>query len=203
MDTKLALAVTGGAAAGAALMYLAMSRKAETAASTAVTAVTTLAQRHLRMQALNEETELDFSSNDLGPREVILIAVTIKACMSRVLTKLNLSMNNLPDLATAEAGSALGEALKGNAVLKELNVSGCGHLRSIDGPGFAHGISSGLLGNRGLTSLDLASNGIGAEGATHIAEAIKVSTCVVVSQLSNNSCYSAEYGGFVKVHVQW
>jgi 2-polyprenyl-3-methyl-5-hydroxy-6-metoxy-1,4-benzoquinol methylase len=44
MDTKLALAVAGGAAAGAALMYLAMSRKADTAASTAVTAVTTLAQ---------------------------------------------------------------------------------------------------------------------------------------------------------------
>jgi hypothetical protein len=32
---------------------------------------------------------------------------------------------------------------------------------------------------------------ISAEGATHIAEAIKVSTCVVVAQLSNNSCYSA------------
>jgi hypothetical protein len=84
-------------------------------------------------------------------------------------------------LATAEAGDALGEALEGNTVLKELDISGnywdntaYGHDKS-DGPGFAKGISKGLSGNGAMTSLNLASNAIGSEGAKHVAEAIHVS----------------------------
>jgi hypothetical protein len=42
-----------------------------------------------------------------------------------------------------------------------------------------------LSGNRAMTSLDLSSNEIGVEGATHVADAIKVSKCVVAAQLTH------------------
>jgi hypothetical protein len=77
-------------------------------------------------------------------------------------------------LATAEAGDALGEALKGNAVLKELDISGnywdytaYGHDKG-DGPGFAKGISKGLSGNEALIKLDISNNHIGAEQERHL-----------------------------------
>ena len=77
---------------------------------------------------------------------------------------------------TKEAGEALGQMLAVNTVLRELDVSG--HPTTIranaDGPGFAKGIADGLSANDGaLTSLNLASNYLGAEGAKRIAEAIK------------------------------
>jgi hypothetical protein len=63
-------------------------------------------------------------------------------------------------LATAEAGVALGEALKCNTVLKELDISGncwddTAHYFGDkgDGPGFAKGISKGLSGNGALSKL--------------------------------------------------
>jgi hypothetical protein len=129
------------------------------------------------MKALDEETELDFSNTDLSPREVVRIAVVIKACRSKVLTKLDLSTNNIATAegyATAEAGIAIGEALEGTPGLKELNVSGRGNFGSIYVPGFIRGICKGLLGNEALTSLNLSSNYIQAEGAKAATEAIKV-----------------------------
>jgi hypothetical protein len=86
------------------------------------------------------------------------------------LSKLCLKDNKL---ATAEAGEALGEALKGNMVLKELDVSD-NALRhayegdtecfdGADGPGFAKAISKGLSSNGALIKLDISRNFIGAE----------------------------------------
>jgi hypothetical protein len=71
------------------------------------------------------------------------------------LTKLVLRDNKL---ATAEAGEALGEALKGNTVLKELDISSNSWSEHAwdaqpHGLGFAEGISKGLACNRALTKL--------------------------------------------------
>ena len=77
------------------------------------------------------------------------------------LVKLTMAKNRM---ATKEAGEALGEMLKHNTVLKELDVSenaeyflGCNY----DGPGFAKGIAVGVSANGALTSLNISSNSIG------------------------------------------
>ena len=83
------------------------------------------------------------------------------------------------DIATKEAGEALGQALAKNSVLKELDISGDGYFKGIDGPGFAEGICDGIKNNGALASLNLASNILGADGAKHVAEAIKVNVSVL------------------------
>jgi Ran GTPase-activating protein (RanGAP) involved in mRNA processing and transport len=86
-------------------------------------------------------------------------------------------------LGSKKSGEVLGRMLKGNSVLKELDLSNNflgGNINFEDMDGFSKGISTGLAGNRAMTSLDLSSNGIGSEGATHIAGAIKVNKCVVM-----------------------
>jgi hypothetical protein len=66
-------------------------------------------------------------------------------------------------LLTKEAGKVLGDMLKGNSILKELDVSsnfdyGAG---ATDGPGFAHELFGGIKDNGALTSLDVSNNYIG------------------------------------------
>jgi hypothetical protein len=85
-------------------------------------------------------------------------------------------------LGTKEVGKALGEMLKVNSVLKELDLSG-NEVFSWDGgdaPGFAQELALGIKDNRALTSLDISNQGdeygnggLGAEGAKHLAEALK------------------------------
>jgi Ran GTPase-activating protein (RanGAP) involved in mRNA processing and transport len=66
-------------------------------------------------------------------------------------------------MACEEAGGALGELLRTNSVLKELNVSK-NHDRwtdgANDGPGFGQRISKGLADNGAMSSLHVGSNGI-------------------------------------------
>ena len=78
------------------------------------------------------------------------------------------------NIATREAGEALGRALAKNSVLEELDISGDGWFDRIDSPGFAKGIADGVKTDGALTSLNLADNYLKAGGAKHIAEAIKV-----------------------------
>ena len=77
------------------------------------------------------------------------------------------------NIATKEAGEALGQALAHNSMLKELDISGDGYFTGIDGPGFAKGIADGISANGALTSLDLSRNELRTEGAKHVAQAIK------------------------------
>ena len=72
----------------------------------------------------------------------------------RALEKLLMAKNNL---ATKEAGEALGQALAENSVLKELDVSDnfVHPSDGPDGPGFAKGIADGVWNNGVLTSLDI------------------------------------------------
>jgi hypothetical protein len=65
-------------------------------------------------------------------------------------------------LGTKEAGEVLGDMLKGNSVLNELDLSGNWVHSSSggDATAFAQGISKGLLGNGALTKLDISNNNI-------------------------------------------
>ena len=75
----------------------------------------------------------------------------------------------------APAGKALSDMLQANSSLKELNVSNSAkESYSSGGPSFAKELAVGLSANGALTSLNLSENDLGAEGAKHVAEAIKV-----------------------------
>jgi hypothetical protein len=78
--------------------------------------------------------------------------------------------NNM--LATKEAGEALAQALASNSTLKELDVSD--NWEGGDGPGFAQELAIGIKDNGALTSLNLSSNNLKAEGGKTVAEASKV-----------------------------
>jgi hypothetical protein len=80
------------------------------------------------------------------------------------LAVLSLKQNSL---GTKDAGEAIGEMLKGNTVLKELDLSE-NHVQSYNGGdalGFVQGISRGLLDNRALSFLNLSNNNLGQLGA--------------------------------------
>jgi hypothetical protein len=66
-------------------------------------------------------------------------------------------------LLTKETGKVLGDMLKGNSILKELDVSSNYdyHAGATDGPGFAEELSDGIKDNGVLLSLSLASNNLG------------------------------------------
>jgi hypothetical protein len=65
-------------------------------------------------------------------------------------------------LGTKEAGQVLGEMLKANSVLKELDLSSnCVHPDDGgDAPGFAQELAVGIKDNGALSSLNLSENGL-------------------------------------------
>jgi hypothetical protein len=101
--------------------------------------------------------------------------------------------------------------LSGNSVLTELDLSNVSGWGSTDGAGFAEELAVGLRDNWAMTSLNLASNNLRAEGAKIVAEAIKVTKCTPAillvpfscpSDFSINCCgllESAGYGGDDKI----
>jgi hypothetical protein len=105
-----------------------------------------------------EETELDFSDQNLGAGDAVLIANDISDMGA--MTSLDMSKNGL---LTKEGGEILGKMLKTNSVLKDLNVSlsGWGVPGSKqDGPGFAQKLAVGIKDNGALSSLNLSTNSL-------------------------------------------
>ena len=81
------------------------------------------------------------------------------------------------NMATKEAGKALTDALATNSTLKELDVSSnvdgeVGSYTKTNGPAFAQELANGVRANGALTSLNLASNWLKAEGAKQVAAAL-------------------------------
>ena len=105
------------------------------------------------------------------------------------LTSLNMSKNRIKG---AEAGKALGDALAGNTVLKELDISGDKYGANMD-IGFVKAFTPGLCDNGAMTSLNLFGNELGAEGAKHLAAGIKVSKCVIAVVLAPFSCRPSDH----------
>jgi hypothetical protein len=113
-------------------------------------------------------TKLNIASNTLGydsDGRANMSGVTALADAMPdmgALLSLNLSKNAL---LTKEAGKVLGDLLKGNSILKELDVSSNYVIDASarDGPGFAQELSDGIKDNVALITLDISSNVIGAE----------------------------------------
>ena len=89
--------------------------------------------------------------------------------------KFDMSRNNI----RAEGGKVLAEALKGNQVMTELNIAE--NRLGFKAEGYEKADMSGVVAISdaiptmgALTSLNLASNKLKAEGVKHVAEAIKV-----------------------------
>ena len=108
------------------------------------------------------------------------------------MTKIDISSNVL----CAAGGKALAEALKNNQVVTELNISS-NYLGTLDcaQPDMSGVIAlANVIPDMGaMTSLNLARNWIGAEGAKHIVGALKVSKCALAIILAPLSCPSDQY----------
>eukprot|EP00935_MAST-01C_sp_MAST-1C-sp1_P000641 g641.t1 len=132
----------------------------------------TVLKEHATLKSLcgnkGDEEELKMSGKGMGADGAIMLAPEIVA--NGALEKLLMGANGFKG---AEAGKALGDAIATNTVLKELDISG-GLLTSQQcDVEFVKEFSVGLGANGALTSLNLASNCLEAEGARHFAEAIK------------------------------
>jgi hypothetical protein len=107
----------------------------------------------------------------------------------RALSKLVMCQN---DIHGAEAGRAFADMLAQNTVLKELDLSAqkFGRRGEAMDAAFAKEFAVGISGNGALTSLNLSSNNINAEGAKIVAEAIKVTYYAMAVSLVPMSCPS-------------
>jgi Ran GTPase-activating protein (RanGAP) involved in mRNA processing and transport len=117
-------------------------------------------------------TELDLSGIGFGAEGAPLVAQYISD--NGALSVLSLKKNNLGQETDRGGMQALSDMLKGNTVLTDLDMSE-NYMDPTDAKIFSEGISD----NRALTSLDLSQNHLCAEGAKHVADAIKVSKCMV------------------------
>ena len=133
-------------------------------------------------------TELNIADNYLGINStnegatsgVIAIADVIPGMGA--MTILNMSENGLQG---AEAGKALGDALAGNTVLKELDLSGEEYSPSMDIE-FVKAFTPGLSDNGAMTKFDISSNSLRAEGTKLLAAALKGNQIVTELNISSN-----------------
>jgi hypothetical protein len=107
------------------------------------------------LKANTSITELNLAKNGINANDAKILAPAISD--NAALSVLSLKGNKL---GTKEAGKALGVMLKGNSLLKELDLSD-NWVYGGDTAGFAQGISKGLPGNGALSALNLASNNLG------------------------------------------
>jgi Ran GTPase-activating protein (RanGAP) involved in mRNA processing and transport len=113
-------------------------------------------------------TELNISGNGMGRRSITgssdmsgVAALADVIPGMRAMTNLDMSGNDFYD---TEAGKALGDMLAVNTVLKQLDLSDCN--MQIES---TKALAVGIRDNGAMTSLNLASNGLGIEGAKIVA----------------------------------
>jgi Leucine-rich repeat (LRR) protein len=105
------------------------------------------------------------------------------------LTSLNMSSNGL---LSEEGGTLLGEMLKGNTRLKELDVSSSGESMPLDAPSntdgsrFAKELAVGIKDNGALTKFDISSNNIRAEGGKAVAAGLQGNQVITELNISGN-----------------
>jgi hypothetical protein len=103
------------------------------------------------------EVKLDMSGKMNGAAGAIMLVPEITD--NGALSVLSLKNNGL---LTKGAGKALAQALAGNSVLTEVNVSCQAGYTWDDGPGFAQELAVGIKDNGALIKLDISSNYIAA-----------------------------------------
>jgi hypothetical protein len=129
-------------------------------------------------------TELNFSGNKLAEDEdgetdmSGVIAISDAIPTMGALTRLDMSYNDI----LGDGGKVLFEALQGNHVVKEINVASNNlsyNARGDSDLSSVIAICDAISSIGALTSLNLAGNYLRAEGAKHVAEAIKVNVSVL------------------------
>jgi hypothetical protein len=144
---------------------------------------------------LSTISHLDISSCDLGAQGGFHLAGVIKDMGS--LTKLDVSNNNLGDLAYPDGWRIDPRSTEDpNEYYKYIHSDG----REQDedpGEAIVAGIAEGAIvlagaikGMGALTSLNLSSNNLQAEGGKMVAEAIKVTNCAIAVVLAAFACPS-------------
>jgi hypothetical protein len=91
-------------------------------------------------------------------------------------------------LGTKEAGKVLGEMLKANSVLKELDLSS-NFVHPMDGgdaPGFAQELAVGIKDNGALLVLSVKSNSLGPAGGKALAEGLKGNQVITELNIADN-----------------
>jgi hypothetical protein len=103
-------------------------------------------------------TELDISGNNLCKEGALVVAGYLDG--NGALSVLSLKKNSL---GTKEAGKALGEMLKVNSVLKELDLSNnyVNPYSGGDGPGFAQELALGIKDNGAISQFTFSGDGHG------------------------------------------
>jgi hypothetical protein len=129
---------------------------------------------------LSTISHLDISSCNLGAQGGFHLASIIKDMGA--LTSLNMSKNRIKG---AEAGKALGDALAGNTVLKELDLSGDEHYANMD-IGFMKAFTPGLSENGAMLKLDVSNNALCADGAKVLAETLMGNQVLTEINIANN-----------------
>jgi hypothetical protein len=117
------------------------------------------------LKASTSITELSLAKNNMRADDAKILADDIRD--NGALTKLDMSDNRL---ATNAAGEALGEMLKANTTLLELDVSKNEGVGARDGPGFAKGMCKGLADNGAISSVNLLKNNIPVEQAQELVK---------------------------------
>jgi hypothetical protein len=153
------------------------------------------------VQYQGEECPVSYTWND-GDIKIMLLS-GIKALADGIknngaLLVLSLKKNSL---GIKDAGAAIGEMLKMNSVLKELDLSdnfvrGGDSIISTDNHKyhrlrsslheFGQGISTGLASNRALTKLDISKNDLGAEGGMALAAGLKGNQVIAELNIGSN-----------------
>jgi Ran GTPase-activating protein (RanGAP) involved in mRNA processing and transport len=100
----------------------------------------------------DDATEADLSGLGMDADDAVVLASELPD--KGALTSLNISKNRIEG---AEAGKALGDALAGNTVLKELDLSGKEYHPNMD-IGFVKAFTPGLCDNGAILSLNLSNN---------------------------------------------
>jgi hypothetical protein len=104
--------------------------------------------------------------------------------------KLSLANNRFATRSNAkEAGAALGEMLKKNSVLTELDLSANAPLNldvGTDGPAFAQEMSKGMADNGALMKLDFSRNILLAEGGKALAEGLQGNLVITELNIASN-----------------
>jgi hypothetical protein len=114
-----------------------------------------------------DETELNMSGKMNSAEDAIMLSAEVVD--SGALSSLNLSKNAL---LNKEAGKILGDMLKGNSILKELDVSSNYDVDpgARDGPGFVQELSDGIKDNEAILSVNLLKNDISPEQAHELVK---------------------------------
>jgi hypothetical protein len=143
-------------------------------------------------------TEANFSNKNLGAGGAFIISAWITHKDKGAMTKFDISSNYI----RAEGGKALAAGLKGNQVIKELNISGNKLGHNSNGGADTSGviaIADVIPGMRALLVLSMKSNHIGVDGGKALAEGLKGNNVITELNIADNNLtyYGEDMSGII------